>query len=143
MRKKNIRLKSGDNIWYFLMATFFRKKSFYSPCSNFVAVVNFAIESFHNLCILGGDKIGMFLSLLDQIQKLRILSPEKIATPRLIISKNIDRDIHLFINFVTIPDYRGGWNYFYLQKVLLRLSSKIKFSQNLKRYEGGSSSTTS
>ena len=67
----------------------------------------------------------------------------KIATPRLIISKNIDRDIHLFINFVTIPDYRGGWNYFYLQKVLLRLSSIDKFSQNLKRYEGGSISTTS
>ena len=91
---------------------------------------------------LENDQIGHFV-FTTPFTEIENFVTRKMVTPRLIISKNIDRDIHLFINFVTIPDYRGGWNYFYLQKVLLRLSSLVKFSQNLTWNEDDSSSTTS
>ena len=50
---------------------------------------------------------------------------------------------HFFINFVTIPRHSSVQEGHVFNKVLLKLSSKIKFSQNLKRYEDDGSSTTS
>ena len=50
---------------------------------------------------------------------------------------------HLLTIFATIPHHSSGQDGHFSKKVLLKLSSKIKFSQNLKRYEDDSSSTTS
>ena len=45
------------------MATFFEKKFLYSPCSNFVAVVNLAMKMFHNLRNLGMTKSRNIVSI--------------------------------------------------------------------------------
>ena len=47
-----------------------------------------------------------------------------------------------FINFAAISEVLMPWKDIFNEKVLLRLSSFLKFSQNLKRHEDDSNSTT-
>ena len=85
------------------MTTFFEKKSFYNPCSNFVTVVNKTIKSFHSLYYLWVTKLEIIISTIPYTKNRSFVTRKKVTPRLIIISKNFDRDMHLFINFVSIP----------------------------------------
>ena len=121
-----------------MTATFFEEKSFYSPCSNFVAILLFTTKCL-NITTNLFDDFCLYHTQCNNCRKGRSNTAENYL--RHIFSKKIYhkcRMSHLLTILATIPRHSGGQEGLFSKRCYFS-----EFSQNLKSCEDSSGSITS